>query len=547
MLGNIALRGTDGANDLLYASLLVADHAKNLEPQRMYDRLEGTRRLLNVLLLVDEANLNCHDAQDSLIAGNHYRIISGLGGVPKGPPRQSMNLPNTPQKNVTTCPFWRAGALSAHLAFALLVLSGSAALPAAQALAKEATPTHSEVADKKGDLKELRGQIESLKKGVAAAEGKRADAADQLKDVEQEISRTQRDLHQLGTQRDKLQGVLKDLSGQSRELQGRLGSQQQQLEKLIHRQYLQGNPDSLRLLLNGDDPSQMARDLHYLAIIGRARSELLGEIKDNLQRKQAIAASTRERAAELATVEARQKEQHDKLLAQREQRKLVLEKISVKISQQRREIGNLQRDEKQLSQLIERLAKIIAANAEKAAKAEKAARAAQAAQAAKSARTAPRQESSPSRAAPSPEISNERTPEATATGNLAQHKGSLRLPTRGVVSNRFGSARQEGSTWKGLFIRAAAGSEVRAIAGGRVVFAEWMRGFGNLLIVDHGGSYLSIYGNNEALLKQTGDTLRGGEVVATVGNSGGNPESGLYFELRHQGQPLDPLKWVSLK
>ena len=458
-----------------------------------------------------------------------------------------MNLPNTPRKNVTTSPFWRAGALSARLALALVALSGSAGLPAAQALAKEATPTHSEVADKKGDLKELRGQIESLKKGVAAAEGKRADAADQLKDVEQEISRTQRDLHQLGTQRDKLQGALKDLSGQSHELQGRLGNQQQQLEKLVHRQYLQGNPDSLRLLLNGDDPSQMARDLHYLAIIGRARGELLGEIKDNLQRKQAIAANTRDRAAELAAVETRQKEQHDKLLAQREQRKLVLEKISVKISQQRREIGNLQRDEKQLSQLIERLAKIIAANAEKAAKAEKAARAAQAAQAAKSAKPAPRQESSPSRATPSTEISNERTPEATATGNLARHKGSLRLPTRGVVSNRFGSARQEGSTWKGLFIRAAAGSEVRAIAGGRVVFADWMRGFGNLLIIDHGGSYLSIYGNNEALLKQTGDTLRGGEVIASVGNSGGNPESGLYFELRHQGQPLDPLKWVSLK
>lgn len=459
--------------------------------------------------------------------------------------------PLSPTPN-TTNRSERASPLTARLALALLLLIGSGALPSSQAQAKTTQPTHSEVADKKGDLKELRGQIESLKKGVAADEGKRADAADQLKDVEQEISQTQRDLHQLGTQRDKLQAALKDLSSQSRELQGRLGSQQQQLEKLVHRQYLQGNPDSLRLLLNGDDPSQMARDLHYLSIIGRARSELLGEIEGNLQRKQAIAADTQARAAELAAVEARQKEQHDKLLAQRQQRKLVLEKISVKISQQRREIGNLQRDEKQLSQLIAQLAKTIAANAEKAAKAERAARAAQAAQAAKTAkatprRDAPRQEPSPSRAAPSPEISNERAPEATAAGDLARHKGALRLPTRGVVSNRFGSARQEGSTWKGLFIRAATGSEVRAIAGGRVVFADWMRGFGNLLIVDHGGSYLSIYGNNEALLKQTGDTLRGGEVIASVGNSGGNPESGLYFELRHQGQPLDPLKWVSLK
>jgi septal ring factor EnvC (AmiA/AmiB activator) len=80
-----------------------------------------------------------------------------------------------------------------------------------------------------------------------------------------------------------------------------------------------------------------------------------------------------------------------------------------------------------------------------------------------------------------------------------------------------------------------------------VVFAEWMRGFGNLMIVDHGDSYLSIYGNNDSLLKQVGQAVKGGETVATVGNSGGNPESGLYFELRHKGQPIDPMKWASLK
>jgi septal ring factor EnvC (AmiA/AmiB activator) len=98
-----------------------------------------------------------------------------------------------------------------------------------------------------------------------------------------------------------------------------------------------------------------------------------------------------------------------------------------------------------------------------------------------------------------------------------------------------------------LFIKAGAGGDVKAIASGRVVFSEWMRGFGNLLIVDHGDAYLSIYGNNESLLKQVGQQVKGGETVATVGNSGGNPESGLYFELRHQGQPIDPMKWASLK
>ena len=128
-----------------------------------------------------------------------------------------------------------------------------------------------------------------------------------------------------------------------------------------------------------------------------------------------------------------------------------------------------------------------------------------------------------------------------------RQRGSLRLPVRGAVSGRFGSARDGGGTWRGLFIKAGSGSEVKAIAGGRVVFSEWMRGFGNLLIVDHGDAYLSIYGNNESLLKQVGQAIKGGETIATVGNSGGNPESGLYFELRHQGQPIDPMKWASLK
>ena len=400
------------------------------------------------------------------------------------------------------------------------------------------TPASAEVVEKQGDLKDLRGQIESLRKEMSAAEGSRADVADQLKDAEREISGTQRDLHQLAGKRSELQTTLKDLGAQSRELEGRLTGQQGQLEKLVYRQYLQGNPDSLHLLLNGDDPNQLARDLHYLAAIGRARSQLLQEIEATLQRKQALTADTRERAEQLAAVEAKQKEQHGKLLAQREQRKATLEKISAKIAAQRREIGSLQRDEKRLSQLIERLARIIAT------------------------RPAPRREV-PRKATPqstesvagekvpskpaTTEIANERTPEAMPSGNFARLKGSLRLPTRGAVTNRFGSARQEGSNWKGLFIRAGAGSEVKAIAGGRVVFSDWMRGFGNLLIVDHGDSYLTIYGNNDSLLKQVGDAVRGGDTVASVGNSGGNPESGLYFELRHQGQPLDPLKWVTTK
>ncbi|WP_200385228.1 peptidoglycan DD-metalloendopeptidase family protein [Rhodocyclus tenuis] len=410
------------------------------------------------------------------------------------------------------------------------------------ARSKEAAPPAAEVAEKRSDLKGLREQIEAMRKDVAAAEGTRADAADQLKDAEREISLLQRELHDLATQRGELQATLARLATQSRDMEARISGQQGQLEQLIRRQYLQGEPDLLRLLLNGDDPNQIARDLHYLTAIGRARGELLEEIGRALEQKKALAADTRERAAELTAVEERQKERREALVQRREQRKVALEKISARISAQRKEIGTKERDERRLSQLVERLAKIIAA------------------------RPAPKRESAPAESKPqrpgredkargserreatrTPEIVNEHTPDARAGGSFARLKGELRLPVKGVVSGRFGASRPEGGTWKGLFIRAAAGTEVRSIAAGRVVFADWMRGFGNLLIVDHSDGFLSIYGNNDALLKQVGDNVRGGDAIAAVGDSGGNPESGLYFELRQQGQALDPMKWVSVR
>ncbi len=126
-------------------------------------------------------------------------------------------------------------------------------------------------------------------------------------------------------------------------------------------------------------------------------------------------------------------------------------------------------------------------------------------------------------------------------------RGKLHLPVKGELLAKFGNRRGDGPSWKGLYILAPEGAEVRAVAGGRVVFADWLRGFGNLLIIDHGDQYLTIYGNNQAVLKHVGDVVNTGDVVATVGNSGGNEQSGLYFEMRHQGRAFDPLQWVTLR
>ena len=425
-----------------------------------------------------------------------------------------------------------------------------------EAKPQAATP---DIADKQADLGELRSRIENLRKDLNANEENRADAADRLRESDRQISRLQRELHEFSEQRGRLQETLRNLDQQSRELSGTLSQQQSQLEKLLYKQYLRGTPDSLQLLLNGDDPNQMARDLHYLSAIALTRAELMGEINATLAKKKALASDAKERNAELAEVEAEQQKRHAELQKQRDERKALLAEISSKVSAQRKEIGHLQQNEKRLTQLIDRLSKILAAQAAQAARAAEAAKAAEAARQAEAARRAskprpatdeteakrPIPDSEPARPK-SVEMDNRYEPVAN-DGSFARQKGRLRLPVRGAVSGRFGSPRDGGGTWRGLFIKAGNGSEVKAVANGRVVFAEWMRGFGNLLIVDHGNAYLTIYGNNDSLLKQVGQAVKGGETVATVGNSGGNPDSGLYFELRHQGQPIDPMKWSSLK
>ena len=454
----------------------------------------------------------------------------------------------------------RAKRLTAAFIAAVFVWAPVGKAQASKGKAQPATP---EIAEKQADLGELRSRIEGLRKELSTSEESKADAGDRLRESERQISRLQRELHELGDQRGQLQKKLQNLEQQSKELSSTLVQQQSQLEKLLYKQYLRGSPDSLQLLLNGDDPNQLARDLHYLSAIALSRAELMGEISATLDKKQALTADARERAGELKEVEAQQQQRHSELDKQRQERKALYAQVSDKVNAQRKEIGNLQQNEKQLSQLIDRLSTILAAQAAQAARAAETARAAEAARLAEAARHKEKEKAKPrpseeEREAPRPapisepvrpkpvEAENRYEPVAS-NGDFARQKGSLRLPVRGSVAGRFGNPRDGGGTWRGLFIRAGAGSDVKVVANGRVVFAEWMRGFGNLLIVDHGDSYLSIYGNNDSLLKQVGQAVKGGETVATVGNSGGNPDSGLYFELRHQGQPIDPMKWASLK
>jgi murein hydrolase activator len=370
-------------------------------------------------------------------------------------------------------------------------------------------------ADEKAALGELRSRIEQAKKDLAAAEGAHSEAADQLRASETAISEANRSLRALAERQRDVRSDLRRLASDRREARDQLASEQARVGALLRARYLNGDERLLKLVLSGDNPNRIARDLTYYEYVLAAQNELVGELRAKMDRIAAVERRTREASDALANLEREARAEQARLVAQAAERRKVLASISDQISGQRHQIQTLQRDEKRLSRLVDELAKAI-----------------------RSAPPPPREGAA----------RNDRVPVPGAIGSFSDAKGRLRLPVRGELAGRFGAPRQGSSlTWKGVLILAPEGEEVRAVAPGRVVFADWMRGFGNLLILDHGENYLTIYGYNEAVLKKVGDTVHAGDVIATVGSTGGAGTSGLYFEIRHEGKPFDPLTWVSLK
>jgi len=363
------------------------------------------------------------------------------------------------------------------------------------------------------DLEALRSRIERLRIDIAGAEGTREEARDQLRESERAISGANRSLHELTARRAAAQIELKKLAGQRREAESGIASRQERLGQLLTLRYLNGEQNQLKLLFSGEDPNRTARELHYYGYISRAQAGFIRALRASLARLRELEARTREKSTELAAIAAEQRKERNDLIRQQAAHRKVLARVSVQLREQRRQVKRFERDETRLTRLVEELGKVIAS------------------------------------APPGRGRRNERVPESGGReGLFAGLKGSLRLPIKGELASRFGAPRSGGGpSWKGLFIRSPSGQEVRAVAAGRVVFADWLRGFGNLLILDHGQGYLTIYGNNESVLKQIGEPVRTGDAVATVGASGGNAESGLYFEIRHQGKAFDPMRWVSLK
>jgi len=439
--------------------------------------------------------------------------------------------------------FWRwcvAVALSAMVGAPL-------AAPDAEDLANRRSAIERQRAD-------LRARIQTLQQELDAREALRKEAADALKVSEVAISQTTRRLNELSIQLKKASTELEALKNQIQRQQGILVQRREELSDQLRRQYASGL-SPWAALLSGDDPQELSRNLSYLDYISQARAKTVAELKIEIERLAQLEARLDLRQKEVAQLVEETTQQRSVLELQQKERATVLARIEGQIQAQRSEAVRLGQDDQRLSGLVDRLGGQIqeAKKAEEARRVEQAKQAEQAkreeqAKQVELARRAEEQQIERARKIAQEQESKEsaRASEAAATPQSGEGlKKGLRWPLRGTLMARFGTNRPEGGIWRGVLIKARDGSPVHAVGGGTVVYSNWLRGFGNLLIVDHGEEYLSVYAYNQSLLKQVGDSVRAGDPLALAGSTGGQVDSALYFEIRHRGAAVDPLAFLS--
>lgn len=470
-----------------------------------------------------------------------------------------------------------------RLGLAVVLVAWCGLVPAAES----SHSLQSRQAEAQAQQNRMRGRIAALQKEIDQQEASRKDAASALKASESAISDIDRRLAELAEQKQQAEKDLQRLAGQITGQRHELEERRQELADQLRAQYASGL-SPWTALLSGDDPQAIGRELSYLSYVSQAQAAAVQAVSEALEKLAALQGRSEARRQELVQVAKETEQRKTELQAQKQERESVLAKISEQLRAQRTQAETLQRDDKRLGTLIDGLEQAIAKQAEEARLAEErrkaeARRKAEERRRALAAQEEQRRQEAQRRneealrqsrldedearrvreqveqvrarqraeeqAAQQREQDEQRQQEALAAESAPVQLQGLRqgmpYPVRGEVQGRFGAERPDGGLWRGIVLRAAEGTRVKAIAAGRVVYANWLKGFGNILILDHGAKYLSVYAYNQSLLKQVGDTVKAGEAIATVGATGGQVESGLYFEIRHNGAPVNPLLWLA--
>lgn len=346
-------------------------------------------------------------------------------------------------------------------------------------------------------LEQLRAEISTIEERLAADRQAHDSATQALAAAEREIGRLGRALHETEATMAEVRAELEQLRARERVLDERLETQQAALGEQLRSVHRLGNRSRLRLILSQNDPERLSRMLAYYAYLTGSHAEMIGNINEQLRELADIRTRIENRRDELAQLERDQKADLENQQAARRERARAVAEIETRMSGRESELEALRRDAAELETLLDELSTALA--------------------------DIPRDVDIPA---------------------LDTLKGRLPMPVAGPVDAAYGQSRAGELTWNGWLIRAGTGSEVTAVAHGRVAYADWLRGYGLLIIIDHGDGYMSLYAHNDTLLNDVGDWVSPGDVIATVGNSGGLPDPALYFELRSQGRAVDPAQWI---
>ena len=396
------------------------------------------------------------------------------------------------QLNPDRSPVWRA--LMRHAALYVLMTS---------VLVLPGTFTHAdEIATQTKKLQQLQARIETVRREINAMQGQHDSLQDELQTTEKQIGRVATELRQLDASSEKVQQKTRELQGQRAIEEQRLGDMRVRLAAELQVAYMAGRQQRIKLLLSQEEPAAVGRMLVYHGYFARARSERLQSLLATLQQLHDIEQALLEQQSETDRLRQQQASKSDSLKQQQDARHNILSQLQAQMLTRKAELGTLEQDQARLEKLVQTLT-----------------------------------------------LALQEIPQDDGQyASLRQLKGKLRWPVAGRLTQSFGAKEAQGTLrTRGIRIATQTGVDVQAIARGRIAFSDWLRGFGLLLIIDHGEGYMSLYGQNRSLYKDVGEWVERGETIAAAGDTGGQASAGLYLELRKNGKPFNPAPWFSGK
>lgn len=377
----------------------------------------------------------------------------------------------------------------------LLSLLVAAALLTSAALPVRSQEDRETVAAK---LEEVRTEIARIQSRIDENLGSRDRLLEALADAERAIGRARRAQAETDQALASVRAEMSALESRQAELEDQVGKNASELAMQLATAYRQGSQSRLKMLLNQDDPRRLSRRLAYHGYLSRARLAAIESLRETVSELARTRSELNAEAEQLDALLAERRRETQRLEGAMQQREEALGSLEQRLASDREQLADLERDAAELTRLLEQLADVLAD-----------------------------------------------VPADIAIPPFHELRGKLEMPVSGRVLQAYGNHRSGELRWTGWLIDAQTGDEVRSIAHGRVAYADWLRGYGMLLIIDHGDGFMSLYAHNEALMRDVGDWVAPGDVLALAGRSGGISEPAVYFELRRDGRPVDPAGWIS--